>query len=106
MKLIMEGWRKFLSEAKTKINPSPQAGDRVDVGEGDELGGSWLEAGTVEGVNDDGSVTVKLDNGEVLALDVKVGERILFSKYGGTDVKLDGQQYLIMREDDILGVIE
>jgi chaperonin GroES len=36
---------------------------------------------------------------------VKAGDRVLFSKYGGTEVKVDGQDYLIMREDDILGVL-
>ncbi|PIE57551.1 MAG: co-chaperone GroES [Desulfobulbus propionicus] len=46
------------------------------------------------------------DNGERVAMDVAVGDRVLFSKYGGTDVKLDGEDYLIMREDDILGVVE
>jgi chaperonin GroES len=46
------------------------------------------------------------DKGERVALQVKEGDRVLFSKYGGTDVKLDGEDYLIMREDDILGVIE
>lgn len=46
------------------------------------------------------------DKGERVALQVKAGDRVLFSKYGGTDVKLDGEDYLIMREDDILGVIE
>ena len=46
------------------------------------------------------------DNGERVAVDVKVGDRVLFSKYGGTDVKYDGEDYLIMREDDILGVVE
>ncbi len=46
------------------------------------------------------------DAGERIAIDLKVGDRVLFSKYGGTDVKLDGEDYLIMREDDILGVIE
>ncbi len=46
------------------------------------------------------------DAGERVAMDVKAGDRVLFSKYGGTDVKLDGDDYLIMREDDILGVIE
>ena len=43
--------------------------------------------------------------GERVAMDVQAGDRVLFSKYGGTDVKFDGQDYLIMREDDILGVI-
>ena len=46
------------------------------------------------------------DNGERVALEVKVGDRVLFSKYGGTDVKLDGEDFLIMREDDILGIVE
>ena len=46
------------------------------------------------------------DSGERVALQVKEGDIILFSKYGGTDVKLEGEDYLIMREDDVLGVIE
>ncbi|MBW1749601.1 MAG: co-chaperone GroES [Deltaproteobacteria bacterium] len=46
------------------------------------------------------------DAGERAAMDVKVGDRVLFSKYGGTDIKYDGDDFLIMREDDILGVIE
>ncbi len=46
------------------------------------------------------------DKGERVALQVKEGDRVLFSKYGGTDVKLDGDDFLIMREDDILGIIE
>lgn len=45
-----------------------------------------------------------LENGQRQALDVKVGDRILFSKYAGSEVKLDGDEYSIMREDDILGV--
>ena len=45
------------------------------------------------------------DAGQRAVMDVKEGDRVLFSKYGGTDVKFDGQDYLIMREDDILGVI-
>jgi len=44
--------------------------------------------------------------GQRVALDVKAGDRVLFSKYGGTDVKLDGEDFLIMREDDILGIVE
>jgi len=47
-----------------------------------------------------------LDNGEARPLDLKVGDRVLFGKYSGTEVKLDGQDYLVMREDDIMGVIE
>jgi chaperonin GroES len=48
----------------------------------------------------------KQDDGKVIALDVKAGDRILFGKYSGTEVKLDGEEHLIMREEDILGVIE
>ena len=47
-----------------------------------------------------------LDNGENRPLDVKVGDRVLFGKYSGTEVKLDGNEFLVMREDDIMGVIE
>jgi chaperonin GroES len=46
------------------------------------------------------------DSGERVALQVKEGDMVLFSKYGGTDVKLDGEDFLIMREDDILGIVE
>lgn len=46
------------------------------------------------------------DKGERMTLQVKAGDRVLFSKYGGTEVKLEGDDYLIMREDDILGVVE
>jgi chaperonin GroES len=46
------------------------------------------------------------EDGKLQPLDVKVGDRILFSKYAGTEVKVDGEENLIMREDDILGVIE
>lgn len=46
------------------------------------------------------------DSGDRIALQVAVGDKVLFSKYGGTDVKLEGEDYLIMREDDILGIVE
>jgi chaperonin GroES len=46
------------------------------------------------------------DDGSVRKLDVKVGDRILFGKYSGTEVKVDGEERLILREDDILGVLE
>ena len=47
-----------------------------------------------------------LEDGKIHPLDVKVGDRVLFGKYSGTEVKIDGEEHLIMREDDILGVIE
>ncbi|GJL81476.1 MAG: 10 kDa chaperonin [marine bacterium B5-7] len=46
------------------------------------------------------------DNGELRPLDVKVGDKVLFGKYSGTEVKVDGEELLMMREDDIMGVIE
>lgn len=48
----------------------------------------------------------KLDNGEVHALDVKVGDKVMFGKFSGTEVKIDGEEVLVMREEDIMGVIE
>src|SRR2546430_6312530 len=47
-----------------------------------------------------------LENGTKLDMDVKAGDRVLFGKYAGTEIKLDGEEYLILREDDVLGVIE
>ena len=61
----------------------PQEGKVIAVGKGK--------------VNDDGKLT---------PLDVKVGDTILFGKYSGTEIRLDGDEHLIMREDDILGIVE
>jgi chaperonin GroES len=47
-----------------------------------------------------------LEDGKVRPLDVKAGDRILFAKYAGTEIKIEGKEHLIMREEDILGVIE
>jgi chaperonin GroES len=83
--------RRIAEEEKTKggiiipdtAKEKPQEGKVVAVGKGK--------------VNDDG---------KLIALDVKVGDKILFGKYSGSEVKLNGEEHLIMREDDILGVIE
>lgn len=47
----------------------------------------------------------RLEDGKVVALDVQVGDRILFGKYSGNEIKLEGQEYLIMREDEVLGIL-
>ncbi len=47
-----------------------------------------------------------LENGERAALDVKAGDRILFGKYGGAEIKIEGEEYLILREDEILAILE
>ena len=46
-----------------------------------------------------------LENGKKLPLDVKVGDKILFGKYSGTDIKIDGEEYLILREDEVLAIV-
>ncbi|BDC51792.1 10 kDa chaperonin [Bryobacterales bacterium F-183] len=48
----------------------------------------------------------RLEDGTVVPLDVKVGDTILFGKYSGSDIKIDGEEYLIMREDEVLGIVE
>ena len=48
----------------------------------------------------------KTEDGKILPLDVKVGDKILFGKYAGTEIKIEGHEFLMMREDDVLGVVE
>ena len=48
----------------------------------------------------------KTEEGKIIPLDVKAGDRILFGKYSGTEIKLDNQEYLILREEEVLGVLE
>jgi chaperonin GroES len=48
----------------------------------------------------------RLENGTLIELDVHVGDRILFGKYSGSDIKIDGEEYMIMREDEILGILD
>jgi len=48
----------------------------------------------------------RLEDGKLVPLDVQVGDRILFGKYSGSDIKLDGDEYMIMREDEVLGVLD
>jgi chaperonin GroES len=48
----------------------------------------------------------RLEDGKLVPLDVQVGDRILFGKYSGNDIKIDGEEYLIMREDEVLGILD
>jgi chaperonin GroES len=48
----------------------------------------------------------KTEDGKVLPLDVKVGDKVLFGKYAGTEIKIEGKEFMMMREEDILGVVE
>jgi chaperonin GroES len=100
---------------KTKVKASIRPlGDRVLVrrleAESKTAGGILLPESAKEKPKEGVIVSLgegrTLDNGERSSFSVKKGNRILFTAYGGTEVKYDGQEFLIMREDDILGVIE
>jgi chaperonin GroES len=78
-KETMQGGLYIPDSAKEK----PQEGEIVAVGKGK-----------------------RLEDGKVVALDVQPGDRILFGKYSGSDIKLDGEELLIMREDEVLGILE
>jgi chaperonin GroES len=78
-KETMQGGLYIPDSAKEK----PQEGEVVAVGKGK-----------------------RLEDGKVVPLDVEVGNRILFGKYSGSDIKLDGDEFMIMREDEVLGILE
>jgi chaperonin GroES len=48
----------------------------------------------------------KTEDGKIIPIDVKAGDKVLFGKYAGTEIKIEGEEFLIMREDDILGIME
>lgn len=97
--------------AAPKIRP---LGDRILIervtGEEKSAGGIIIPDSAKEKPQEGKVIAVgngkTLDNGQVKAVDVKVGDRILFSKYSGSDVKVSGDEYLIIREDDVLGVVQ
>jgi chaperonin GroES len=78
-KEVMQGGLYIPDSAKEK----PQEGEVVAVGKGK-----------------------RADDGKLIALDVQVGDRILFGKYSGSEIKIDGNEFLIMREDEVLGVLQ
>ncbi len=83
--------RRVSSEEKTKggiiipdtAKEKPQEGEVLAVGPG-----------------------ARNENGQIVALDVKVGDRVLFGKWSGTEIKIDGEELLIMKEADVMGIIE
>jgi chaperonin GroES len=81
---------------------------RIEEGE-TKVGGLYIPDSAKEKPQQGEVVAVgngkKTDDGKLIPCDVKSGDRILFGKYSGSDIKLDGNEYLIMREDEILGVI-
>ncbi|HVF51439.1 MAG TPA: co-chaperone GroES [Pyrinomonadaceae bacterium] len=88
--------------------------DRVIVRrieEGEQVRGGIIIPDTAKEKPQEGEVIAvgegkRREDGERQTLDVQVGDRVLFGKYSGNEIKLDGEEFLIMREDDILGVIE
>ncbi len=96
--------------SKIKFKPM---GDRVlvhPIEEGETVKGGIIIPDSAKEKPSEGKVVAlgtgkKDDAGKVLPFEVKAGDNVLYSKYGGTEVKVDGESYLIMREDDILGVI-
>ena len=94
-----------------KIRP---LGDRVlvkRIAEEEKTKGGIIIPDTAKEKPQEGKVVAvgkgkKNDDGKVTPLDVKAGDRILFGKYSGSEVKLDGEEHLILREEDILGIIE
>jgi chaperonin GroES len=94
------------------VNVRP-LGDRVLVQpleEGETKKGGIIIPDTAKEKPQEGKVVAlgtgkRDDDGKVIAFTVKKGDKVLISKYGGTEIKIDGDSYLIMREDDILGII-
>lgn len=100
------------TKSKTKVNIRPLA-DRVLVqrveAEEKTAGGILLPESAKEKPKEGRIIALgdgkQLDNGERTKFAVKAGDRVLFSSYAGTEIKFEGEEYLIMREDDILGIV-
>lgn len=99
-----------MSEKKTKIRPLH---DRVLIkrlNEEDKTKGGIIIPDSAKEKPQEGKVVAvgrgRHEDGKVIPLDVKAGDRILFSKYSGNEVKIEGEEHLILKEDEILGVLE
>src|SRR3954469_23750209 len=97
----------------TKVSLRP-LGDRVlvkAVEKKDEVRGGLIIPDTAKEKPQEGEIIAagkgKIgDDGKLIPMDVKTGDRILYGKYSGTEVKIEGQEYLIMHQEDILGIVE
>ena len=81
------------------------------IEEGEQVRGGIIIPDTAKEKPQEGEVIAVgngkvLENGTKIELDVKAGDRVLFGKYSGSEIKIEGEEYLIMREDEILGIIE
>ena len=98
------------TKAKIKVQP---LGDRVlvkAIEEDEQMKGGIIIPDSAKEKPQEAKVIAlgtgrKDDDGKVIAFEVKVGDRVLTSKYGGTDVNIDDEKYVLLREDDILGII-
>ena len=83
---------------------------RVEEKEGTMQGGLYIPDSAKEKPQEGEVMAIgkgkRLEDGKLVALDVQVGDRILFGKYSGSDIKLEGTEYMIMREDEILGILD
>jgi chaperonin GroES len=83
---------------------------RIDDKEETKIGGLFIPDSAKEKPQEGEVVAVgkgkRLEDGKVVALDVQKGDRILFGKYSGSEIRIDGEEFLIMREDEVLGVLE
>ena len=99
--------------AATAIRLRP-LGDRVlvkPIEKKDEIRGGLIIPDTAKEKPQEGEIVAagkgKIgDDGKLIAMDVKAGDKILYGKYSGTEVKIEGQEYLIMHQEDILGIVE
>jgi len=97
--------------ASTKFTPLH---DRILVRrleEGESVRGGIIIPDTAKEKPQEGEVIAtgkgkRLEDGKVVPLDVQAGDRILFGKYSGSEIKLDGEEYIIMREDEVLGILD
>ena len=81
------------------------------IGEEEKTAGGIIIPDTAQEKPSEGKIVavgsgVRADDGSIRKLDVKAGDRVLFGKFGGTDVKVDGEDLIILRESDILGIVE
>jgi chaperonin GroES len=102
-----------MCERRLKVNFRPLH-DRIlikRIEENETVKGGIIIPDTAKEKPQEGEVVAvghgkKTDDGKVIALDVKAGDRILFGKYSGTEIKMANQEYLILREEEVLGIVE
>jgi len=105
--------QRLMAKTKTKINIKPLADrvlvKRLDEEEEQKVGGIIIPDTAKEKPQEAEIVAVgpgKIEDGKRIELEVKTGDKVLIGKYSGTEVKIEGEEYLIMREDDILAIVE